>query len=121
MPSEPDFIQSLVNVICRLAEIMVLLIRNVSRFLINLNILHKSFGKDGKTNGNLLGIISFWSAWRMLMKDANCFLQLARRCRELRKTATEEEVVEQLRIWTAELAEMAKSLECRAVQHEMAD
>jgi hypothetical protein len=36
-------------------------------------------------------------------------------------TAIEPEVIEQLRIWATELAEMAADLECRAVQHEMAE
>ena len=53
------------------------------------------------------------------MHDVNHLLGLARRCRDLEKTAIKSEVVEQLRIWATELAEMAE--ECRAVQHEMAE
>jgi hypothetical protein len=33
----------------------------------------------------------------------------------------EPEVIEQLRIWATELAEMAEQMECRTVQHEMAE
>ena len=55
------------------------------------------------------------------MQDARNFLKLARRCRELEKTAIEPEVVEQLRIWATELAEITVDLESRAVQHEMAE
>jgi len=47
--------------------------------------------------------------------------ELATRCRDLEKTAIEPEVIEQLSIWATELAEMAEDLECRAVQHEMAE
>jgi hypothetical protein len=57
----------------------------------------------------------------MLMQDANYFSNLARRCRDLGKTAVEPEIVEQLRIWATELAEIAEDMECRDVQHEMAE
>ena len=56
-----------------------------------------------------------------LMKDASYLLKLARRCRDLEKTAIASEVIEQLRIWTTELAEMAECSEPRAAQPEMAE
>jgi len=52
------------------------------------------------------------------MHDESHLLRLARRCRDLEKTAIEPEIIEQLRMWATELAE---ALECRAVQHEMAE
>ena len=55
------------------------------------------------------------------MKDASYLLKLARRCRDLEKTAIESEVIEQLGIWATELAEMAEDSEPRAVQPEMAE
>jgi hypothetical protein len=55
------------------------------------------------------------------MYDESHLFELVRRCRNLKKTAIEPEVIEQLRIWATELAEMAEDLECRAVQHEMAE
>ena len=54
------------------------------------------------------------------MKDAGHFLTLARRCRDLGRTAIEPEVIEQLRIWATELAGMAEDSESWAVQPEMA-
>jgi len=54
----------------------------------------------------------------MLMHDESHLLELARRCRDLEKTAIEPEITEQLRMWATELAE---ALECRAVLHEMAE
>ncbi len=55
------------------------------------------------------------------MYDESHLFELARRCRGLEKTAIEPEVIEQLRIWATELAEMAEQMECRAIQHEMAE
>jgi hypothetical protein len=55
------------------------------------------------------------------MNEAIYLLKLERRCRDLEKTAIEPEVIEQLRIWATELAEMAEDSESRAVQPEMAD
>jgi hypothetical protein len=52
------------------------------------------------------------------MHDENHLLELARRCRDLERTAIELETIEQLRMWATELAE---ALECRAVQHEIAE
>jgi hypothetical protein len=57
----------------------------------------------------------------MRMKDASYFFNLAKRCRDLEKTAIELEAIEQLRIWATELAGMAESSEPRAVQPEMAE
>jgi hypothetical protein len=47
--------------------------------------------------------------------------ELARRCRYLEKTGIEPEIIEQLRIWATELAEIAEDSESRAVQPEMAE
>jgi hypothetical protein len=55
------------------------------------------------------------------MHDSNDFSNLARRCRDLGKTAIEPAAIEQLRIWAAELAEIAANLESRPVEHEMAE
>jgi hypothetical protein len=55
------------------------------------------------------------------MTDASSLLKLARRCRDLEKTAIASEVVDQIRIWATELAGMAEDSESRAVQAEMAD
>jgi hypothetical protein len=57
----------------------------------------------------------------MLMKDESYLLKLARRCRDLEKTAIAPEVIEQLRIWATELAGMAEDSEFRAVQPDMAE
>jgi hypothetical protein len=57
----------------------------------------------------------------MLMHDANYLCKLARRCRDLEKTAIEPEVIEQLRIWATELAEIAENVEPRPIEHEMAE
>ena len=54
----------------------------------------------------------------MLTHDESHLLELARRCRDLEKTAIEPEITEQLRMWATELAE---ALERRAVQHEIAE
>jgi hypothetical protein len=54
------------------------------------------------------------------MKDASYLLKLVRRCRYLEKTGIEPEIIEQLRIWATELAEIAEDSESRAVQPEMA-
>jgi hypothetical protein len=52
------------------------------------------------------------------MNNASYLLKLARRCRDLDKAAIEPEVMEQLRIWATELAEMAKDFESLAVPPE---
>jgi hypothetical protein len=51
------------------------------------------------------------------MQDSNYFSNLARRCRDLGKTAIEAEVIEQLRIWATELAEIAENSESGPVEH----
>ena len=55
------------------------------------------------------------------MHDESHLLKLARRCRDLEKTAIEPEIIEQLRIWATELAGMAEDSKSQAVQLEMAD
>jgi len=55
------------------------------------------------------------------MHDANYLWNLARRCRDLGKMAIEPEIIEQLRIWATELAEIAENLESRPVEREMAE
>jgi hypothetical protein len=55
------------------------------------------------------------------MHDPNHLWKLARRCRDLEKIAIEPAVIEQLRIWATELAEIAENLESRSVEHEMAE
>ena len=55
------------------------------------------------------------------MKDESYLLKLARRCRDLEKTAIAPEVIEQLRIWATELAGMAEDSEFRAVKPDMAE
>jgi hypothetical protein len=55
------------------------------------------------------------------MKDAKYLLKLAKRCSDLEKTAIEPEVIEQLKIWATELAEMAEDCKSRAIQPEMAE
>jgi hypothetical protein len=56
-----------------------------------------------------------------MIMSVNYLLWLATRCRDLEATAIEPEVIEQLKIWATELAEMADDVECRAVQHGMAE
>ena len=55
------------------------------------------------------------------MQDVSHLWKLARQCRDLEKTVTEPEVIEQLRIWATELAEIAENLESRPVEREMAE
>ena len=57
----------------------------------------------------------------MLMIDASYLLKLAKRCRDLEKTAMESEVIVQLRIWVTELGGMAEDSDFRAVQPEKAE
>ena len=45
------------------------------------------------------------------MHDPNTLREQAGRCRVLSKTAVEPEVIEQLRLWSVELAEEADRLE----------
>jgi hypothetical protein len=55
------------------------------------------------------------------MQDVSYLWKLARQCRDLEKTVTEPEVIEQLRIWATELDEITENLESRPVEHEMAE
>ena len=55
------------------------------------------------------------------MHDANYFWNLAKRCRTSEKTAIDLEVIEQLKIWATELAEIAENLESRPVENEMVE
>jgi len=55
------------------------------------------------------------------MKDINYLWKLARQCRDLEKTVTAPEVIEQLRIWATELDEITENLKSRPVEHEMAE
>jgi hypothetical protein len=54
------------------------------------------------------------------MQRENHLRDLAGRCRALEKTAIDLEVIEQLKIWATELAEIAEGMEGSSVQHEMA-
>ena len=55
------------------------------------------------------------------MQNASYFIRLAMRCRDFQRSATEPEVLAQLRIWATELAEMARPLDARPVQHNTAE
>ena len=57
----------------------------------------------------------------MQMQDVSYLWKLARQCRDLEKTVTEPEVIEQLRIWATELDEITENLESQPVEHEMAE
>jgi hypothetical protein len=61
--------------------------------------------------GSLPVTIYIGTTLEMLMKDASYILKLARRCRDLEKTEIEPEIIEQLRIWATELAEIAEDSE----------
>jgi hypothetical protein len=50
------------------------------------------------------------------MKDPNHLREQAQRCCTLAKTAIEPEVVEQLRVWSVELADEADAVERRAAE-----
>ena len=45
------------------------------------------------------------------MHDPHSLREQARKCRALSKTANEPEVIEQLRVWAAELAEEAEQMD----------
>jgi hypothetical protein len=55
------------------------------------------------------------------MQGANHLWKLARRCRDLGKTAIEPEIIEQLTIWATELAEIAENSESGPVEHATAE
>jgi hypothetical protein len=50
------------------------------------------------------------------MREPNNLREQARRCRVLAKTAIEPEVIEQLRVWSVELADEADAAERRAAE-----
>lgn len=53
------------------------------------------------------------------MNDPTSLREQARKCRALSKTAVEPEVVEQLRVWSVELAEEADQAEWQAFEGEV--
>ena len=53
------------------------------------------------------------------MNDPTSLREQARKCRALSKTAVEPEVVEQLRVWSVELAEEADQVEWRETEGEV--
>ena len=53
------------------------------------------------------------------MHDPNSLREQARRCRALSKTAVEPEIIEQLKLWSVELAEEADQAEWRAFEGEV--
>jgi hypothetical protein len=57
----------------------------------------------------------------MLMRDPDQLRERARRCRFLAKTAIELEVIEQLRVWSVELADEADAAERRAAENDGPD
>ena len=52
------------------------------------------------------------------MQDPNHLREQARNCRTLAKTAIEPELIEQLRVWSVELADEADSVERQAAETE---
>jgi hypothetical protein len=54
------------------------------------------------------------------MNDAKSLREQAKRCRTLSETASELEVIEQLRVWAVELAEEAEQAEWRISEREEA-
>jgi hypothetical protein len=52
------------------------------------------------------------------MRDSNHLREQARRCRVLAKTAIDPPVIEQLRVWSVELADEADAAEQRANEVE---
>ena len=53
------------------------------------------------------------------MHDPNSLREQARRCRALSKTAVEPQVIEQLKVWSVELAEEADQADWRASEGEV--
>jgi hypothetical protein len=51
------------------------------------------------------------------MRDPNQLREQARKCRILAKTAIEPEIIEQLRVWSVELADEADAVE-RSAENE---
>ena len=56
--------------------------------------------------------------WEGRMTDPSHLRERARKCRVLSKTAIDDELVEQLRIWSVELADEADSVERHAAESE---
>jgi hypothetical protein len=52
------------------------------------------------------------------MHDANYLREQAQRCRALSKRAIEPDLIEQLRVWSVELADEADTVERRAAASE---
>jgi hypothetical protein len=52
------------------------------------------------------------------MHDPKSLREQARKCRALSKTAVEPEVIEQLRVWSVELAEEAEKAEWHAAERD---
>ena len=52
------------------------------------------------------------------MQAPNHLREQARKCRTLAKTAIEPELIEQLRVWSIELADQADSVERRVAERE---
>ena len=50
------------------------------------------------------------------MRDPNHLREQAQRCRTLARTAVEPELIEQLRVWSVELADEADAMERRATE-----
>jgi hypothetical protein len=50
------------------------------------------------------------------MQDANHLREQAQRCRALSKRAIEPDLIEQLRVWSVELADEADTVERRAAE-----
>ena len=57
----------------------------------------------------------------ILMHDPHRLREQARRCRVLAKTAIEPDVIEQLRVWSVELADEADAAERRAAENQGPD
>jgi len=52
------------------------------------------------------------------MRDPNHLREQARKCRTLAKTSIEPELIEQLRMWSVELADEADTVERRTAESE---
>jgi hypothetical protein len=57
----------------------------------------------------------------VVMKEPNYLREQARRCRVLAKTASEPEIIEQLRVWSVELADEADAAEREAAEKQGSD
>jgi len=52
------------------------------------------------------------------VRDANYLREQAKRCRALAKTAVEPDIIEQLRLWSVELADEADAVERQGAESE---